>query len=77
MDEEEPQEELGEEESFDDSLRPVASSMVSAWAYERESGTIEVFFVSGAVESYSCSPDQWEEAKGAVSPGRFVHQNFL
>ena len=65
------------EEKFDDSLRPVASSMVSAWAYNREAGEIEVFFVSGGQESYSCSPDEWEEAKLAVSPGKFVHEHFL
>lgn len=82
---EEPQGESGEElpaedlslEEHDDSERAVASSMVAAWGYDRVNEQIEVSFDNGHQGSFSCTPDQWEEAKEAVSPGRFMWQHFL
>lgn len=73
-----PEEEdgLGEEE-HDDANRAVASSMVASWGYDRAAEQLQVFFTNGKQNTYDCSPTQWEDAKQATSPGRWMHLNVL
>lgn len=73
----ESEEEESEDNAEADEPRPVASSMVSEWGYDRQSETLEVTFNNGKQEGYPCSPEQWEEAKNADSAGKWMHENML
>jgi hypothetical protein len=71
------QEEVQEEEEQDDEARPVASTMVAEVGYNREANELEVTFDNGKQESYSCTPEQWEELKNAPSVGKWMWANVL
>ena len=51
--------------------------MIAEWGYNREAEALDVLLNNGHEESYPCSPEQWEDAKNALSPGKWMHANVL
>jgi hypothetical protein len=79
--EQQEQEEVEEEEQEQGEqfkeFRGVDSSMVAEVAFDSEAQTLEVIFVNGHQENYSCDQQTFEALLEAASIGQFMHQNFL
>jgi hypothetical protein len=75
--EEEKAEEAEEASQAEDEPYSPVSSMIGSWGYNREEEQLEVEFVNGHTEAYPCTAQQWDSAKEAASPGKFMHENFL
>ena len=70
-------EEEENQEAEEDEQQEVVSTMVASWGYNAEAEELEVIFLNGHEESYSCTADQWSDAQAASSVGKWMHENVL